>query len=146
MLYPMRLKSLAFLLFLSLTVSSASGQEKDPPAFAYLLHCSGCHLETGAGDPPTIPDLRYDLGTLLDSPEGRSYVLRVPGVTDAPISAEEMTELMNWMVGFLYPDRTDFEPFTVEEIVAGREDPLYDPLRYRQQLMAELADSPPTLK
>ncbi|MBT8146116.1 MAG: hypothetical protein KJN90_04640, partial [Gammaproteobacteria bacterium] len=87
------------------------------------------------------PDLRYDLGKLLDSPEGRSYTIRVPGVTDALVPAEEMAALMNWMVGFLYPERTEFQPFTTEEIVAGRENPLYDPLRFRQQLIVNQAAS-----
>ena len=135
---PSPRKSFLMLFFLILA-PLAGAQQADPPAFAYLLHCSGCHLEDGSGDPPIIPDLRYDLGKLLDSSEGRSYTIRVPGVTDAPIPAEEMAALMNWLVGYLYPERTDFEPFTAEEIVEGRENPLYDPLKFRIELMAEIS-------
>ena len=67
--------------------------------------------------------------------------MRVAGGASALVPAEEMAALMNWMVGFLYPARTEFQPFTTEEIVAGRENPLYDPLRFRQQLIANQAAS-----
>ena len=41
---------------------TANAESGDSPSFAYLLHCAGCHLENGAGDPPDIPDLRDELG------------------------------------------------------------------------------------
>ena len=126
----------------SLALSAAARAEAtDPPAFAYLLHCSGCHLEDGSGDPKIVPDLRHDLGLLLDSPEGRSYMLRVPGVADTPIAAQEMTDLMNWLIGTLYPQRVDFVPFSIDEVRDARENRLSDPLKYRKQLFSKLLSS-----
>ncbi|MCB1670403.1 MAG: hypothetical protein R3F41_17860 [Gammaproteobacteria bacterium] len=117
--------------------SAVKADDTDPPSFAYLLHCSGCHLENGAGDPPVIPDLRYDLVGLLESPAGRDYMVRVPGVTDAPIPAWQMADLMNWMVRYLYPDYDTFKPFTEQEIITGRNTKLYDPIKYRNDLVVE---------
>ncbi|MFT4888466.1 MAG: hypothetical protein ACJA2D_000509 [Pseudohongiellaceae bacterium] len=131
---PLSISAVILLLFSTLVW----GEETDPPAFAYLLHCSGCHLEDGSSAPPMVPDLRSNLGPLLASPEGRRYLLGVPGVTDTPIPASEMAGLMNWLIGTLYPDRTDFEPFTVEEINNGRLNRLDDPLKVRGELFLKL--------
>jgi len=122
--------------FLTLVLSTGiSAQNSNPPAFAYLLHCSGCHIEDGSGDPPEVPDLRTDLDVLLQSSKGRDYMLQVPGITDSPLSAQEMADLMNWMIEFLYPDLNDFEPFTANEVIAGRENRLSNPLSYRSELL-----------
>jgi hypothetical protein len=95
-------------------------------------------LEDGSSAPPLVPVLRSDLGPLLASSEGRRYLLGVPGVTDTPIPASEMAGLINWLIGTLYPDRTDFEPFTVEEINNGRLNRLDDPWKVRSELFPKL--------
>jgi hypothetical protein len=110
-------------------------QHENPPAFAYLLHCSGCHIEDGSGDPPEVPDLRKDLDVLLQTTQGRAYVLQVPGITDAPLSPREMAGLMNWVVKRFYPELQDFRPFSADEVQAGRDQRLANPLSYRQQLI-----------
>ncbi|MEZ5490218.1 MAG: cytochrome c [Gammaproteobacteria bacterium] len=126
-------------MILALSIGTAANAESgDSPSFAYLLHCAGCHLENGAGDPPDIPDLREELGLLLTVPEGRHYALRVPGVTDAQVSDEQMAALMTWLVNRLYPEKEGFEPFTAAEVIAGRENRLSDPVRYRNELLIEL--------
>jgi len=134
---PITLSFMAALLCLSCS-ATVRGDDTDPPAFSYLLHCSGCHLEDGSGDPPIVPDLRHDLGLLLDSREGRSYMIRVPGVTDTPISAQQMANLMNWLIATLYPQRADFQPFTHEDIEIARSNRLSDPLKYRSELFSKL--------
>lgn len=134
-----RIFSILMLLALALSLcASARADEGDSPSFAYLLHCAGCHLEDGSGDPPEIPDLRQEFGLLLTSQRGRDYSLRVPGVTDTPVAAEEMAALMTWMVARLFPDRAEFEPFTAAEVIAGRNNRLQDPARYRKELLLEL--------
>jgi len=114
---------------------TAQGYE---PVSNYLQHCAGCHRMDGSGLPPEVPNLRKDLGYLIDSPEGRDFMVRVPGVVGVPISVEEVTELINWIVESFNPERSDFVRFTVEEVAAGRADPLYDPLRVRKELFPEL--------
>lgn len=133
----------AFAVFLG---TNGYADEGDSPSFAYLLHCAGCHLEDGSGDPPEIPDLRQELGLLLAVPEGRKYALSVPGVADTPVSADQMAALMTWMVSMLYPDHEGFEPFTAAEVASGRVNRLQDPAQIRKQLLLELGSETPEHK
>ena len=132
-----RLLKIAAFAAVSLGATTLSAQT-DPAAFRYLQHCAGCHLVDGSGVPPEVPNLRSDLGYLLNSPEGRDYMLRVPGVIGVPIPAEEVVDLMNWIITAFYPERTNFEPFTLEEIEAARTRPLFDPLGYRSEMFPDL--------
>ena len=112
----------------------------NPPTFSYLLHCSGCHIEDGSGDPPEVPDLRKNLDKLLRSETGRRYMLRVPGVTDTPVTPREMAELMNWLITEFYPELQDFRLFSAEEVVSGRATRLANPLEVRQSLLGATVD------
>ena len=119
----------------------AAEQKRDnPPAFSYLLHCSGCHIEDGSGDPPEVPDLRRNLDKLLRSETGRGYMLRVPGVTDTPVTPREMAELMNWLIAKFYPELQDFRSFSAEEVVHGRATRLANPLEVRKSLLGATVD------
>ena len=119
----------------------AAEQKRDnPPAFSYLLHCSGCHIEDGSGDPPEVPDLRKNLDKLLGSETGRGYMLRVPGVTDTPVTPREMAALMNWLIAEFYPELEDFRSFSAEEVVSGRATRLANPLKVRQSLLGTTID------
>ena len=119
----------------------AAEQERvNPPAFSYLLHCSGCHIEDGSGDPPEVPDLRKNLDKLLQSATGRSYMLRVPGVTDTPITPQEMADLMNWLITEFYPELEDFRLISAEEVTRGRATRLANPLEVRQTLLGAAKD------
>ena len=119
----------------------AAEQERvNPPAFSYLLHCSGCHIEDGSGDPPEVPDLRKNLDKLLKSATGRGYMLRVPGVTDTPITPQEMADLMNWLITEFYPELEDFRLISAEEVIRGRATRLANPLEVRQTLLGAAKD------
>jgi hypothetical protein len=74
----------------------------------------------------------------VQSAEGRDFILRVPGVVGVPITAQEVADLLNWMIGSYYPGNSGFEPFTLDEIESGRERPLYDPLTYRKLMFPDL--------
>ena len=50
------------------------------PRVDYMLHCMGCHLTTGEGDPPTVPSAAK-MALFLQVEGGRQYLVRVPGVT-----------------------------------------------------------------
>jgi hypothetical protein len=128
------------LLCFGLMSLESSAQPQNPPAFSYLLHCSGCHIEDGSGDPPEVPDLRQDLDRLLSSAKGRGYMLRVPGVTDSPITTQEMADLMNWMISEFYPELEGFEPYSATEVQAGRDNRLANPVKYRDEYFPQLSD------
>lgn len=102
---------------------------------SYLLHCGGCHLEDGSSNPPDVPDLRLTLGHFASFPAGRSYLVRVPGAAQAPISDAALADVINWMLANFELQQTDVAPFTEQEIAAYRNIPLYDPLSLRLSLL-----------
>ena len=102
----------------------------------YLLHCGGCHLENGSGNPPEVPDLRRDLDWLAQSDAGRSYLTRVPGASQVPVSDARLAEIFNWIFDTFYPEAAPIKPFSGTEVAATRHLPLYDPLAERRELSA----------
>ncbi|MDP5069472.1 MAG: hypothetical protein NWQ45_01100 [Congregibacter sp.] len=107
------------------------------PQANYLLHCGGCHLENGEGTLPEVPDLRQDLDWLAQTAKGRSYLTRVPGASQVPLSDEKLAEVFNWMFEVFYPADPVIPVFSGEEISRTRGLPLWDPLRARQELLDE---------
>src|SRR5580692_9203218 len=67
------------------------------PVVNYQLRCMGCHLADGSGQPGRVPSIRRSLVLFSASPEGRDYVIRVPGVAQSPLSDEDTAALLNWM-------------------------------------------------
>ena len=94
----MRMRSAAALIALSFTCADAWSYQ---PAVNYQLHCMGCHLADGSGEPKRVPSLRRSLVLFSAFAEGRNYVIRVPGVAQSPLSDEETAALLNWMAGNL---------------------------------------------
>lgn len=105
------------------------------PRSDYLLHCVGCHLDDGRGSPPAIPDMRETLGFFSNFPEGRSYLVRVPGASQAPISDLALAEVMNWMLKNYSLKQEAGELYTEEEVSANRRIPLYNPEALRKILL-----------
>lgn len=98
------------------------------PAADYMLHCRGCHGPEGAGVPPDVPDLRGELGRLVQRPGGREFVLRVPGVVQSELNDARTAALLNWLVATFGGTRPgpDFPPFTEAEVARHRRHPLVD--------------------
>lgn len=128
------MRSMVWLVLLS---ALASDTIYASPRSDYLLHCGGCHLESGAGTPPEVPDLTQNLDWLASAPEGRSYLTRVPGASQVPISDERLAGVFNWMFRVYYPD-SEITPYTASEVSRTRSLPLYDPLKERARLVSSL--------
>ena len=105
------------------------------PRINYLLYCTGCHAADGAGKPPNVPSLRDELGRMISVPEMRSYLVRIPGASQAPISDADLTDVINWLLLEFNSDTlpADFEEYTVDEVSNARRNILADPLRYRAE-------------
>ena len=105
------------------------------------MHCQGCHLEDGRETPDIIPAL-IGTGQFLRVPGGREFLATVPGVATAPISDEEVADLLNWMLyQFSAEDMSNnFVPYSTDELHALRRTPLLEVEDVRQQLMAEIAN------
>lgn len=121
----------------ALTGINATAVAEYNPEFEYVLYCAGCHLSDGSGDPPEVPSLRADLDLFVNMPDGRSYLSRVPGSADAPISDGQLAAVLNWIVSEFYPG-LEFSRYTADEVSVYRaEKPLLDPLGLRAELLSD---------
>jgi len=96
------------------------------PQVNYQLQCMGCHHADGAGETGRVPSIRRTLVLFSGLPEGREYLLRVPGVAQAALSDQDLATLMNWMVRNLsdVPLQQNFVEFTTAEVGTARRQPL----------------------
>ncbi len=119
---------LAGVIFMAVPLAQAD------PRVDYLLHCSGCHMPDGSGLAPVVPTLHEVIGRIVAAPEGRSYLVRVPGVAQAPISDRKLTAVLNWVLNEFsratLPE--DFEPLSITEVARARKQVLADPLKFRR--------------
>lgn len=136
----MRLSATQLLKATALLVTACHASA-DPRA-EYLLHCGGCHLEEGQGMPPEVPDLRIDVARFAAYPEGRAYLVGVPGVAHSPLTDAGLTGVLNWLLATFYPEQA-IEPFSVAEVELLRGNPLQDPLRRRAELAAQILRQTP---
>jgi len=106
------------------------------PRADYLLHCGGCHRPDASGAPPFVPPLAGALGRIAATPEGRDYLVRVPGASQTPLSDEALAAVMNWVLLTFNPDTLpgDFEPLTGREVGRSRKNVLADPQKMREAL------------
>jgi mono/diheme cytochrome c family protein len=69
------------------------------PRTLYVLHCAGCHAFDGSGVPDKgVPSMRNTLGHFMHRPEGRAFLVQVPGVNNAGLSDAQIATLTNWTV------------------------------------------------
>ena len=109
------------------------------PRFDYLLNCAGCHRVDASGS-ATVPPLT-GLAPLVATPDGRAYLVRVPGVAQAPLSDERLAVLLNWALAE-FSGAHGFAPYSAGEVATLRGDPLRDPLSERERLKRGQAPFP----
>ena len=111
-----------------------AGQEE-----AYILHCGGCHLPDGRGVEPEVPTLVNELGKLIQLPGGRDYIIRVPGASQAPISDQQLADILNYiLVEFNENTLADnFKPLSGAEVAIARPNILADPFKHRDELWSQ---------
>jgi hypothetical protein len=137
----MRVAGLALLAVLA--AAPAGGGEPRTYAGAELdftLRCKGCHGFAGQGTSGHVPRLRGFVGLYTHLPEGRDYLLRVPGVARAQLNDDRLAAVLNWMIEAYGRGTaaTGFAPFTPEEVAAARRRPLAQKAATRARLIAEL--------
>ncbi|MCW5625270.1 MAG: cytochrome c [Burkholderiales bacterium] len=107
----------------------------------YLLHCSGCHGVDGTGKPQKgIPRFTDQVGYFVTLPEGRAFLMQVPGLMTAGMSDARNAAVTTWLVkAFAGPSLSvDFKPYTVEEAKQYRASRPVDITARRNSLYAEL--------
>jgi hypothetical protein len=97
----------------------------------------GCHLADGSGESGRVPSIRRSLVLFSATPQGREYVIRVPGVAQSPLSDEETAALLNWMAGNLSDLAlpSDFVAYSADEVQKFRARPLAEVSVTRARLM-----------
>ena len=131
----------------ALAIASPGVGSAYQPAVNYQLQCMGCHHEDGAGDEGRVPSVRRTLVPLSAFAEGRDFVMRVPGVAQAPLSDAEVAALLNWMARNLsdVPVPADFVDYTAEEVAMVRHRPLAAVREVRARLLTRIARQQPRL-
>ncbi len=107
-----------------------------------MLYCMGCHGPEAQGVPGKIPPLAGALPLYMRSPEGRNYVLRVPGAANSVLTDVQLAAVLNWLAAS-YPAAGDAPaaPFTAEEVARTRHTPLVNVLATRREVVRKLAAS-----
>ena len=104
------------------------------PEEDYVLECSGCHRLDGSGAPGVVPPLCASSAPLLATPGGRAYLVRVPGVAQAPLDDERLARLLNFVLRELAASPA-LPPYGPEEVGRLRRSPLRDPRAERARLV-----------
>jgi len=129
-----------------LLVAAAPGAANGPRQ-DYQLQCQGCHLADGSGSEGAdvsplagVPDLRGRIGRFASLPQGRAYLVGVPGSAQSPLDDAELAAVLNWMVREFDPVVAErgFPPFDEHEVERLRR-PLADVASVRARLLRALA-------
>jgi hypothetical protein len=131
------------LMFCSGAHAQARGYEAASAREAWTLNCMGCHTGEGHAIPGKVPPLAGELGHLVRLPEGREFVMRVPGASNSSLTDAELANVLNWLIDTKNADTrpVDFRPYTAEEIAARRRPALTDVAKHRAALVESLQKS-----
>jgi len=84
----------------------------------WILNCQGCHRADARGTPDGAPNMAGEVARFLSVEGGRAFLVRVPGVANAPLPDDQLAELVNWLLktfdGAHLPP--GFTPYTAEEV------------------------------
>jgi hypothetical protein len=107
------------------------------PGTNYTLHCEGCHLADGRESPGKVPALAGSMAQFLRVPEGRAYLVRVPGVANAQLEDGDLAALLDWTLRRFDAANlpSDFVPYTAGEVHRLRSEPLIAVAPARQRLL-----------
>jgi hypothetical protein len=110
-----------------------------------MLNCMGCHGTDARGVPGKVPPLANALSRFMRTPEGRNYVLRVPGAANSALSDTQLAAVLNWLaVTYDSSASTDrLAPFTSQEVSLLRHRPLVSVLATRKTVVGNLATTGP---
>jgi mono/diheme cytochrome c family protein len=99
----------------------------------------GCHGRDGSGQPGRVPSLRRTLLPLSSLPQGREFLIRVPGVAQAPLSDEDIAAVLNWMLRHVSDVAvgTGFQDYSAAEVHRQRSRPLSGVRAARRRLLRQ---------
>jgi len=112
----------------------------ESPRVNYLIHCSGCHLQDGSGKAGEVPNFNNMIGRFAAFPEGRAFLVRVPGTSQSPLGNPETAALLNWILA-TFAKVTDVAPFTADEVRGYRATRMSDVRGTRRVLVEKINGS-----
>jgi mono/diheme cytochrome c family protein len=123
----------------------ASAPAHASPQQDYILYCMGCHGAQAEGVPGKVPPLAHALGRFMRTPEGRNYILRVPGAANSVLSDAQLAAVLNWLAQTYDGDelRNKVPLFTTAEVTSQRHSPLTSVLATRRDVVRALAATGP---
>jgi hypothetical protein len=85
--------------------------------------------------------MRGAVGKFLRLPEGRAFLVQVPGTSNSKLRDDEIATLLNWMVMEFSRREVppDFAPYTPAEVTVLRHRPLDDVAATRAAIVRKLA-------
>jgi len=111
----------------------------------YMLQCQGCHKANGEGFGESVPDLRSVGRQLLAVPAGRQFYVSVPGSANAPLSDQQLAEVLNFIIADILGDEDGRDDsltrFTEEEITSYRSIRIADVQRLREDLVKSVTEN-----
>jgi mono/diheme cytochrome c family protein len=129
-------------LAVALAASAFAAAVPASPAQDYTLYCMGCHGPQAQGVPGKIPPLAGSVSLFMRTPEGRDYVLRVPGAANSALQDSQLAAVLNWLAEtYGTPGAPRPAPFTVGEVTRVRRTPLADVQARRREVVRSLAAS-----
>jgi cytochrome c553 len=133
---PLALIALGAAVF-SLQVRASAPQD-------YMLYCMGCHGADAHGVPGKVPALAGALSRFMRTPQGRDYVLRVPGAANSVLADAQLAAVLNWLAARdAAAGELRVAPFTEAEVALVRHTPLSNVLATRHEVVAALAATGP---
>jgi hypothetical protein len=110
------------------------------PRINYMLQCMGCHTPDGSGEPGRVPSVKETLVPFAATPDGRRFLVQVPGASQSTLSDAELAGLLNWMIGNLSSAKpARFTAFTATEVASYRRTPLVGVQAARATLIQRLS-------
>lgn len=88
----------------------------------------------------SVPRLKDFVGLFAHLPEGRDYLIRVPGVAWAMLDDERLARVVNWTLLTFSRGQlpAEFRPYTAAEVARARRQPLVAVQATRARLIAAL--------
>jgi len=130
------------IILVALSCNVVPAAERSAPV-NYVLRCLGCHLPDGHGLPESgIPDFVDRIGAFTGLPEGRAYLMHVPGVIGSSLTDKEIADVMNYIVETYAGTSTpkDYVPFTGAEVETLRAQQIGNVVHYRRLVAAKLQE------
>jgi hypothetical protein len=124
-------------------LSSLAATAQANPQQNYVLYCMGCHGPQAEGVPGKVPPLAHALGRYMRTPEGRNYILRVPGAANSVLTDAQLADVLNWVAQRFDGDElsSNVPLFTTAEVTAARHSPLPSVLATRRAVVRALESS-----